>query len=52
MFRMLINGNRAIDWSGLPLAVEYYGVTDVEGLIHSLLTMRGFLLAPADAEGV
>ena len=45
---MLINGNRAIDWSGLPLAVEYYGVKDVEGLINGLLVMRSFVLSEPD----
>ena len=33
---MLANGMGGIDWAGLPLAAAYFGVRDVEGLLHRL----------------
>lgn len=39
---MLSNGSRSIDWSGLDLAVELYGVADVEGLLARLLVIKSY----------
>lgn len=37
---MLANGMGGLDWAGLPLAVELYGVRDVELLVHALLAIK------------
>jgi hypothetical protein len=37
---MLANGMGGLDWAGLPLACAYYGVRDVEGLVHRLLVLK------------
>ena len=29
-----------VDWSGLPLIAELYGVSDIEGLLHRLLVIK------------
>jgi hypothetical protein len=31
-----------IDWSGLPLAAEMFGIEDVEQLVRDLVTVRDF----------
>lgn len=30
-----------VDWSGLDLAIEFYNVQDVEGLIRRMLIVKG-----------
>jgi hypothetical protein len=37
---MLATGTGGIDWSGLPYALEFYGVTDVEGLLMRIAAIR------------
>lgn len=37
---MLANGMGGLDWAGLPLAAAYYGIEDVEGLVHRLLVIK------------
>ena len=37
---MIGNGNGAIDWAGLPYAVERFGITDIDGLLDRLDAMR------------
>lgn len=37
---MLSNGMGGLDWSGLDLAVGYFGVVDVRALIHRLLVIK------------
>ena len=37
---MLTNGSGGIDWSGLSLAVEMYGVRDLQGLVGRLLAIK------------
>ena len=37
---MLANGMGGIDWSGLPLAVEMLGVSEVEALVHRLVIIK------------
>lgn len=37
---MLQNGNGGIDWAGFGLAVEYFGVENVDVLIGLLLTLK------------
>jgi hypothetical protein len=39
-WNMLHNGSGGIDWQGLPLAVEMFGVDDVEALIEGLLVVK------------
>jgi hypothetical protein len=36
----LSNGQGAIDWSGLPVMVELFGVDDVDLLLHQLLVIK------------
>lgn len=38
--QMLATDAGGIDWAGLPLVAEYLGVTDVDGLMHGLQTIR------------
>lgn len=37
---MLATDSGSIDWQGLPLACAYFGVRDVEMLIHRLIVMK------------
>lgn len=37
---MLANGMGGMDWAGLPLACELFGVTDVEALLQRLLVIK------------
>ncbi|MCU0924418.1 MAG: hypothetical protein MUF16_29770 [Burkholderiaceae bacterium] len=37
---MLANGMGGLDWGALPLAVAHFGIDDVAGLIHRLLTIK------------
>lgn len=46
-WNLLANGMGGIDWAGLPLAVEWLGVTDVDGLIHRLQVIKAH--KPPDA---
>jgi len=39
-WNMLSNGSGGIDWQGLPLAVEMFGIDDVEALIDGLLVVK------------
>lgn len=39
---MLQNGSGGIDWTGLPLAAEYFGVDNVEALIDGLLVVKAW----------
>lgn len=39
-WNMLTNGMGGIDWAGLPVAVAYLGVDDVEGLIDRLMVIK------------
>ena len=39
-WNMLANGSGGIDWQALPLAVELYGVDDVEALVEGLLVVK------------
>lgn len=39
-WNMLSNGSGGIDWQGLPLAVELFGIEDVEALIEGLLVVK------------
>lgn len=38
--KLLANGTGGYDWSGLPLLVDWLGVTDVEGLLQRLAVIR------------
>lgn len=40
VFAALANGMGGIDWTGLPLFVELYGVHDVEALIERLMVIK------------
>lgn len=40
--RLLSNGAGGLDWAGLDVAVELYGVDDVEMLIERLLVIRDY----------
>lgn len=37
---MLANGMGGLDWAGLPLACAYYGVGDIEALVHRLMVIK------------
>lgn len=39
-WNLLANGSGGVDWAGLPYAVALFGVTDVEGLMHGLMTIK------------
>lgn len=40
VFNGLSNGMGGISWEGLPYLVEFYGIKDLEGLIHRLYIIR------------
>ena len=37
---MLANGMGGLDWAGLPLACAYYGVADIDALVHRLMVIK------------
>lgn len=37
---MLATGQGGIDWGGLPLAAELFGIADVEMLMHRLRVIK------------
>ena len=39
---MLQNGMGGLDWSALPLAVEYFEVDDIDDLVYRLMTIKGY----------
>jgi hypothetical protein len=41
VWNMLQTGMGGIDWQGLPTAVEFFGIENVEALIDGLLTIKG-----------
>lgn len=45
------NGNGGLDWSALHLATEFYGLTDVEGLIERVLAIRAHTNKPPAERG-
>lgn len=49
MWNFLANGMGGVNWAGLPLAVEFFGVRDVEALIAAMLVIKAHK-APKDAE--
>lgn len=38
--KLLANGTGGYDWGGLPLMVDWLGVSDVEGLMQRLAVIR------------
>lgn len=42
VFNALANGMGGIDWQGLDLHVAFFGITDVEGLVHRLHVIKGY----------
>lgn len=40
VWNMTTNGMGGIDWAGLPLACEFHGVHDVEGLLTRLMVIK------------
>jgi hypothetical protein len=38
----LANGAGGIDWAGLPIVAAHLGITDVDGLMHRLYTLRTY----------
>ena len=34
-----------IDWTGLPVVVEYFGITEVDQFISRLISIRDYLKA-------
>jgi len=36
VYSLLANGMGGIDWSGLPLVAGWFGVVDMEGLMHRI----------------
>jgi hypothetical protein len=42
VFSALKNGQGGIDWAGLPLFVEWFGVTDVAALLQRLLVIKSY----------
>lgn len=47
VFNALANGMGGVDWAGLELHVELFGIADVEGLVHRLHVIKGY--RPKDA---
>jgi hypothetical protein len=38
----LANGSGGIEWSGLPVVAAHLGITDLDGLMHRLYTLRTY----------
>jgi hypothetical protein len=42
VFNALKNGQGGIDWAGLPMVLEWFGVADVAGLLQRLLLIKSY----------
>lgn len=40
VWNFLATGMGGVEWCSLPLALDYYGISDVDGLIHRLLVIK------------
>lgn len=40
VWNALENGHGGLDWAGLDLVVAWFGVQDVEGLLHRLMAIK------------
>lgn len=49
-WHMLSNGMGSFDAEGLPLAVEMFGVEDIEALVDQLLTIKAFVNKPKNRD--
>lgn len=50
-WNMMNNGMGGIEWEALPVAVELYGIHDVEGLVAGLLVVKGHKPAVDESGG-
>lgn len=39
---MMQNGMGGLDWSALPLAIEYFEIDDVDDLLFRLMTIKAY----------
>lgn len=39
---MLQNGMGGLDWSALPLAIEFFDIVDVDDLVFRLMTIKAY----------
>jgi hypothetical protein len=46
----MANGTGGLDWSGLPLAMGFLGIEDVEGLMNDLMVIKGYIPPKEAAE--
>lgn len=51
VFGYLANGYGGIDWAGLDTVVALLGITDVEGLLHRLKTIKQYRPPERPGEG-
>lgn len=40
VWNMLGDGNGGLDYSGLPIVVEWLGITDIDGLLNRLSVIK------------
>jgi hypothetical protein len=50
VFNALENGMGGLDWSGLHIQAEFYGIEDVDMLIHRLHVIKGHKPASGNQE--
>lgn len=46
----LANGMGGIDWAGLPLVVEWLGITDIDGLLHRITVIKSHKRPDSDPQ--
>ncbi len=42
VYHALKNGQGGIDWAGLPAMLEWFGVSDVAGLLQRLIVIKTY----------
>ena len=50
VFNTLKTGQGGLDWSGLPMCLELFGVDDVAGLVQRLIVIKSYR-KPAERGG-
>lgn len=42
VWKMLSTGQGGLDWAGLPLVAEFFGITDIESLLTRLAVIKSY----------
>lgn len=52
MFKALSNDMGGVDWGGVPLMCEWWGVDDLDGLLHRLTVLKSLTREKPEDHGI